>query len=277
MSDEPRAPEPVPGLARNNSLLIGAIAFVGGIAVTAGAIHYWPGSGLQPLVSPTPAVTAEAPPQPAPLPPGTDMATLSAREQELAARLDQLDLRLRQVDGSARTASAYATRAERLMLAFAVRRAIERGQPLGYLEPQLRQRFGETHGEAVGAIVRAAAEPVTLEDLRLALDTIAPRLTSGPSDSFWAHARRLLTDLVVLRQAESPSPRTSDRLRRARMALDHGQVEAALAEVVHLPGAANAENWVAAARRYIDARKGLAEIEKAALEAPPPVPAPGAN
>lgn len=275
MSDEPLAPEPVRGSAGKNSLLIGGIAFVGGIAATAAALQLWGTMGPEPVPEPTPvATTIEAPPfvRP-PLPPGTDMATLNAREQELAARLDQLDARLREVDSGSRVASAHATRAEQLMVAFAARRTIERGQPLNYLEPQLRARFGEKHGDAVAAILRAGEEPVTLEDLRLALDTIAPRLTSSPSDTLWAQARRLLTDLVVLRQAESPSPRTSDRLRRARRSLDQGQVEAALAEVVHMPGAANAESWVSAARRYIAARKGLAEIEKAALEAPTPVPA----
>lgn len=269
MSDEPFAP-PARGSARKNSLLVGGVAFVGGIAVTAAALQLWGPPSTRPLAGPTPAPAAlEAPATPPQLPPGTDMATLNARETELAARLDQLDARLRDIDGSARVASAHATRAERLLIVYAVRRTIERGQPLGYLEPQLRARFGEGHGEAVAAIVRAAAEPVTLEDLRLALDTIAPRLTSAPNDSVWGHVRRLLTDLVVFRQAESPSPRTSDRLRRARGALEQGQVEAALAEVAHLPGAANAEGWTSAARRYIDARKGLAEIEEAALDTPP--------
>jgi len=279
MSDEPLAPEPSAGGARNNGLLVGGVAFLGGIAATALALQLWSGPATQPTPESRPPTTLVQDQQPVvpPLPPGTDMATLNAREQELAARLDQLDLRLREVDGRARTASDYATRAERLMLAFAVRRMIERGQPLGYLEPRLRARFGEDHGEAVSAIVGAAADPVTLEDLRLALDTLAPRLTSGPSDSLWAQVRRMLGDLVVLRQAESPSPRTSDRLRRARRALDQGQVEAALAEVVHMPGASTAESWVGAARRYVAARKGLVEIEKAALETPAPAPAPGTS
>ena len=113
---------------------------------------------------------------------------------------------------------------------------------------------------------------MTLGDLRLALETIAPRLASGADDSMWMRVRRLLSDLVVLREADSPSPRTSDRMRRARLALDHGDVETALAEVVHMPGIASAESWVAAARRYIAARQGLLEIERAALEAPPATP-----
>lgn len=282
MSDEPLAPEPVRGTETRTHYLIGGLAFVGGIAVTAAAFQLAGGSG-DPRAAPSPAPIEATQPQPNPaaaLPPGTDIATLNAREQELAGKLDQLELRLRDVVGSARNASAYASRAEQLMIAAGVRRAIDRGQSLGPLEGQLRQRFGEDHGEAVGMILRASAEPVTLGDLRLALETIAPRLSSGADDSMWMRVRRLLGDLVVLRQAESPSPRTSDRLRRARLAIEHGDVEAALAEVVHLPGVASAESWIVAAKRYIAARQGLLEIERAALEAPsatPPAAAPVAR
>ncbi|ATY33180.1 hypothetical protein [Sphingomonas psychrotolerans] len=269
MSDEPFAPEPTRGAGTRSPYLIGGLAFAGGIAVTAAAFQLAGGIGA-PQPDPGPRIEA---PQPqanpaAALPPGTDIATLGAREQELAGKLDQLELRLRDISGSARNASSYASRAEQLLIAAAVRRAIERGQPLGPLEAQLRQRFAETRGEAVGMILRASAEPVTLGDLRLALETIAPRLASGADDSMWMSVRRLLSDLVVLRQTESPSPRTADRLRRARLALDHGDVEAALAEIVHLPGVASAQSWIVAARRYIAARQGLLDIERAALEAP---------
>ncbi|AQR74697.1 hypothetical protein [Sphingomonas sp. LM7] len=273
MSDEPLAPEPARGPETRTPYLIGGLAFVGGIAVTAAAFQLAGGIGSPRNAPVPPPIEATQPANPvASLPPGTDMATLGAREQELAGKLDQLELRLRDIDGSARNASSYATRAERLMIAAGVRRAIERGQPLGQLEGQLRRRFGEARGEAVGMILRASAEPVTLGDLRLALETIAPRLASGADDSMWMGVRRLLSDLVVLRQAESPSPRTSDRLRRARLALDHGDVETALAEVVHMPGMVSAESWIVAARRYIAARQGLLEIERAALEAPPATP-----
>ncbi|UZK65175.1 hypothetical protein [Sphingomonas sp. M1-B02] len=277
MSDETLAPEPAgPGFRTN--YLIGGLAFLGGIAVAAGAFQLVGDQPPAAVPAPAPSVSApQAPPTVAPaLPASTDIATLSAREQELAARLDALQLRLREVDRSARAASTYATRAEKMMIAVAVRRSIERGLPLGPLEPQLRQAFGEGHGDAVAAVLRGAAEPVTIEDLRLALDTIAPRLVSDPNDSLWGSVRRQLGDLIVLRQADSPSPRAADRLRRARRTLDEGQVEAALAEVAHLPGAASAESWVAAARRYISARDGLIEIERAAIEAVPATPPPAA-
>ena len=274
MSDETIAPPPRRNPLRSTSL-IGGVAFLGGMAVALGAVQL--GGGFAPRTpAPAAVVPSAAPAAPAiaALPPGTDIATLAAREQALAARLDQLDLRIRDVDGSARAASSYATQAERLMIAFAVRRAVERGQPLGTLENQLRARFAERQGEAVAAIVQVAAQPVTLEDLRLALETIAPRLGNGPDDSLWARARRMLGDMVVLRSVDSPSPRPSDRLNRARRALDAGDAEAALAEVAHMPGAANAESWTSAAKRYVAARHALTEIERAAMETPPAAPAP---
>jgi hypothetical protein len=282
MSDEPLAAPPTRGSGTRMHYAIGSLGFLGGVAVTAAAYQLAGGLPRPAAVPPPRAVSASQPVASAPaLPPGTDIATLNAREQALAGRLDALELRLRDIDASARGASGYATRAEQLLVAAAVRRSIERGQPLGPVEQQLRRRFGDTHREATGAILRAAADPVTIGELRVALDGIAPRLMTAPDDSLWMRARRLFGDLIVVRQASSDSPRPADRLRRARRALDEGQVETALAEVAHMPGVQNAESWVSAARRYTAARQGLIEIERAALDAPPgdapPIasPAPG--
>ncbi|MDB5694097.1 MAG: hypothetical protein JWO81_3160, partial [Alphaproteobacteria bacterium] len=64
----------------------------------------------------------------------------------------------------------------------------------------------------------------------------------------------------------------SDRLRRAERALDAGQVEVALLEVLRLPGRDNAQDWIALARRYVAARQALDTIETAALLEPPHAP-----
>ena len=269
MSDETLAPPPRTPWWRSASL-IGTIAFAAGMGVTIGAVGL--AGGLSPRELPTaplPSPSASAPATIPALPPGTDLATLAARETALAGKLDQIELRMRDADASSRGAAAYATRAERMMVVVATRRAIERGQPLGPLEGQLRLRFGEQSGDAVAAILRAAAQPATLEDLRLALDTLAPRLANDPRDGLWDRVRRMLGSLVVLRQADTPSPLPAERLRRARRALDRGDVEAALAEVAHMPGVSLAENWTSTARRYVAARNALAEIERAAMDLPP--------
>lgn len=271
MSDETFAPAAPRVPWWRSASLIGTIAFAGGIGVTIAAVGLAGGlSPRPPAPAPLPSPNASAQPVVPALPPGTDLATLSARETLLAGKLDQIELRLRDADGSARNAASYATRAERMLIVLATRRALERGQPLGPLEGQLKQRFGEHDGDAVAAILRAAAQPVTLEDLRLALDTLGPRLANDPGDSLWNRVRRMLGNLVVLRQADTPSPLPAERLRRARRALDRGDVEAALAEVAHMPGVAVAESWTGAARRYVAARAGLAEIERAAMDVPSP-------
>ena len=277
MSDETLAPPSRAPWWRSASL-IGTIAFVAGIGVTVGAVGLAGGLSPRPAPpAPLPTPEASAQPSVAAPPPGTDLATLYAREAMLAGKLEQIELRLRDSDASARNAASYATRAERMMVVFATRRAIERGQPLGPLADQLRLRFGESNADAVSAILRAAGQPATLEDLRLALDTLGPRLANDPKDGLWDRVRRMLGNLVVLRQADTPSPLPAERLRRARRALDRGDVEAALAEVAHMPGVALAENWTSTARRYIAARTALAEIERAAMAAPPPAPVPVAG
>jgi len=192
---------------------------------------------------------------------------LSAREKDLSTRLADLEARTANVDMNARAASGFATRAEGLMIAFAARRQIDRGQPLGFLEGQLRERFGASQGPAVGAIIQAAGEPVTIEDLRAGLDVIAPELTTGVIKDGWMGSfRRELGNLIVVHRADTPSPLPADRLTRARRMLQNGQVEAALAEVARMPGAAQGGRWINAARRYIGARQALDTIETAAIQ-----------
>ncbi len=194
-----------------------------------------------------------------------DPAALASREATLAGQLTALEARTAAVTSDAAMAAAQAGRAEGLMVAFAARRALDRGVGLGYLEEQLRNRFGAVQPRAVGAVIEASRQPVTLEDLRQGLDAIAPGMSSVSSEGWWTSLRRELGGLVVLRQAGTPSPRPADRLARARRLLEGGQVEAARAEVVRLPGAGDAGNWIEAADRYVTARHALDQIESAAI------------
>lgn len=248
---------------------VALLAFMAGLAVMAAGIHYFgdrwfgsrtaaPGGSAQPQ-----AVVRQAPM----LPSGTDVASLYAREIQLAQRIQLLEARLSNIDSDSRVASTFATRAEGLLVAFAARRALDRGLGLGYIEGQLRERFGAVEPRAVGYVIAASRQPVTLEDLRLALDTLAPDLTSGDADAGWGDTlRRELSDLIVLRDEGTPSPRPRDRLTRARRMLDAGQVEGALAEVARLPGAERASSWTDAARRFVDARAALNTIETIAIQ-----------
>lgn len=254
-------------------LAIAIVAFVIGLGLMAYAVRNTPGffvrSGTpaaapSPAAAPTPAAAAPSP---------TDLDTLALREAALTAQIANLEARVARTDGDSAQAAARAGRAEAILTAFAARRAIDRGAGLGYLEAQLRERFGATLPNDVNAVIRAARAPVTLEDLREGLNGAAPVLLSQKSD-WWAGIGSELRSLVVIHRAGTPSPLPSDRLARARRMIDMGNVDGALGEVRRLPGAGEAAGWIAAARRWIDARRALDTLEAAAITgaiAPPRV------
>ncbi|WP_241659685.1 hypothetical protein [Sphingomonas glacialis] len=218
-------------------------------------------NGQAPLVIVPSKATAAAP--------ALELAALSTREAALAAELDALEARAGTIDRDSQRASTYATRSQALMIAFAARRAIDRGLNLGFLEGQLRTRFAAVQPAAVATIIQAAREPVTLEDLRAGLDGVTPELLTGAaSNGWWQSLRDEFGHLIVLRRAGTPSPLPVDRVARARRLLEAGQVEAALAEVSRTPGVAQADRWTSAARRYVDVRRALDTIESAAILAP---------
>lgn len=195
---------------------------------------------------------------------------LASREAALDAKLNAIEARLTVADAASRDAAGNATRAERLLLATAVRRELNRGLPLGPLETLLHSQFDADQPQAVAVIIAAARQPVTLEDLRAALDTIAPTLSTGTMrDGVWPAVKRELSNLVVLRRESTPSPRPADRLTRTRRMLDAGNVEGAMAEVARLPGAVAATSWLEAAKRYVEARRALSRLELTALPATP--------
>lgn len=279
----PAAPR---GLGWRAGLALGLIAFLIGVGLAAFVLSgYGRGGEAKPVATVTLPVGANGQPPVVIVPsktaaavPSIDLAALSSREAELAAKLGDLEAREGAIDRDTLRASTYATRSEGLMVAFAARRALDRGLSLGFLEQPLRDRFAASQPAAVATILQAAHAPVTLEDLRAGLDGVAPELMTGAASSgWWQSLRRELGTLVVLRKAGTPSALPVDRVARARRLLEAEQVEAALAEVSRTPGAASVERWTSAARRYIDARRALDAIETAAILAPgvDAAPAPG--
>lgn len=193
----------------------------------------------------------------------------------LAVRVADLEQRLSRITLEAASASGNASRAEGLLVAFAVRRALDRGLSLGYLDAQLRLRFGDDQPNAVKTIIETSREPVTLEQLRAELDALSPHLVgrSEGSGSLWTGLRRELSELFVVRPAGTLSTRASERLDRARRYLAGGQVDKAIEEVQAMPGAAAANDWLIDARRYHEARRALDLIETAAILEPRDSPA----
>lgn len=250
-----------------------ALVLVGAAAAVWALGHYQPAArflGILPaepsiLLTPKPVVTNPQP-QSAPSAPA---AQIQADEQKIA----DLEHRLGRVENAAAAAQGSAGRADALVIAFAARRAIDRGVALGYLENLLVEHFGADHRAAVGTIITASHEPVRLDDLVAQFAVLGPDLRrGGPEDNWWTNFKRSLGDLVQIHSADRPASNPEARYERARQRLVAGDVEQALAETMRLPGAVRAGNWAAKARRYIAAHRALDEIESAALM-PSPRPA----
>lgn len=195
-------------------------------------------------------------------------ATPSGRA--LDVRVAELENRLSLINVQAQEASGNAGRAEGLLIAFAARRALDRASALGYLEGQLQLRFGAAQPNAVATIVRAARNPVTMDQLRATLNDIGPSLIAGRAadEGFFSALTREASELVVIQQQGSTSQSPSQRLQRAQRYLEAGRVEAALAEVERLPGRNKAAAWLSKARLYAEARQALDIIESAAILEP---------
>ncbi|CAN5400425.1 hypothetical protein BH10PSE12_BH10PSE12_14190 [soil metagenome] len=193
----------------------------------------------------------------------------AATQDLLGVRIAELEDRLTRITVEAQAASGNAARAEGLLVAVAARRSLDSGTPLGYIEGQLRLRFGQAQPRAVATIINAAREPVTLVDLQSELDDIGPHLTGNPpGSSWWTALSREARELVIIRKAATPSRLPDRAYRRARQLLETGRVDDALAEVERLPGRDTADRWMQMARRYREARRALDLIETAAILEP---------
>ena len=204
----------------------------------------------------------------APAAPPPLAAPATAPDPMLADRLAEIQDKVDGIEDQARAATGDASRAEGLLVAFAARRALDRGSELGYIEALLRQRFGQSQPQAVAMILSASHQPVTLPDLQNGFDAISPILaTNGGASgqSWWAGFRQQVAGLVVVRRVGEPSAQPADRVARAERMLEGGQVDGALAEILRLPDHDVATKWVVMARRYLAGRGALDRIETAAL------------
>jgi hypothetical protein len=187
---------------------------------------------------------------------------LDSRVAAMEQRLSKLDLQLQ-------AASGNAARTEGLLVAFAARRAVERGAPLGYLADQLQLRFGEAHPKSVRTIVDFSHDPVTLDQLVARLQGLEPELVKAPKDEgaiSWLG--REISGLFVIRRASTPSPEPQRRIDRAQLFLESGRIDPAIAEVKNLPNAQEAADWLSDAQRYAAARQALDMLETTAILEP---------
>ena len=180
-------------------------------------------------------------------------------------RLAAAEQRLARLDLQAQAAAGNAARAEGLLIAFATRRAVERGAELGYLADQLRLRFSDQWPNAVNTIIAFSREPVRIDNLTARLDGLGPQLVQSNQGMSWNRLKRELGELFVIRRESTPSPQPERRLERARIALEQGRYQNAIDEIRGMPGAQEAESWIADAERYRDAMAALEVIETAAV------------
>lgn len=198
---------------------------------------------------------------------------------DYAARLAGIEARLSNVENATQQAQGSAGRADNLLVAFAARRAIERGAPLGYLEPLLIQRFGTRNQGAVTTVISSGRQPDTLDQLTGDFQGLRERVEGpAPDEGLWTGFKRELGSLVAIRRADRPSPSPAARYGRALDALRSGKVAVALAETLRMPGAGRPEvqAWIDRARRMASVDAALDQLESQALiGGAPSGPAPG--
>lgn len=256
------------GVFRN--LVIFALLLFGfGLVAALWAVMH--SKSVQDLIFPAPQSEDVMPNTPIASAAKVPVGTLSDAE----ARMALLESRLARAEGIAATAYDDAARAERLLILVATRRALDRGQPLGFLEAALQRNFGADNAADVGIILAGARQPVTLNQLLADLDTQASRL-SGPELDGPVHREiwRKLSTLVVVRKSDEPSQSPTSKVQRARAALQLDHVNSAIAELSTLPAAYEAKPWLDKARRYARVRAALDKLEMLTLSggsAPVPV------
>ncbi len=250
------------GLSWSARLLIGlCLLIAGAAAATWGLARYDTAARFLGVAKPPKAPVAlnnaadASPPQ----------ATQSGAAQD-DERLRTLEARLAQLESATQRAEGSAGRADALLVAFAARRAIDRGVALGYLEPLLVDRFGRAHPSAVSTIITGARSPVRLTELVDGYDQLGSVLSSGNANQGLLQGiRRELASLVEVRHEGTPSQKPGARYQRAASQLAAGEVDAALAETMRMPAAAKAGPWIDKARRYVSVHRSLDEIESSAL------------
>jgi hypothetical protein len=248
------------GVKIRTIIMLLLFAFVGGIILAGWVLNHYS------LFAFGKAVTAPAPAAAQSLPaPATAAPVIPTAATQ---RVDALEGRMSQINADALAASGSATRAEGMLVAFAARRAIDSGAPLGYVEDQLRMRFGGTQPQAVNTILVASAQPVTLGTLQSELKSLGSSLTMPQGGGVVARVEREFAELFVLRKEGTVSPAPTQKLKRAIAAADAGNIAGAVAEVQTMPGAGLAKDWLTKARNYIAAHKALDIIERSALMVP---------
>lgn len=195
--------------------------------------------------------------------------TNAVNDQLINERVNNIDDRLSRIDVQNQQTSNDAIRTESMLVAFAARRAVDRGAPLGYLKNELRLKFGKTNPNDVAAIITAGELPVRLSVLQNQLETATEILMTPDSDATaWEKFKKEISELFVIREAGSQQLQPNRQLARIKTALADRDVQTAIAEMKQMPGASKAQKWIDLANRYVQVQNALDSIEKTAIAMP---------
>ncbi|MCJ2188988.1 MICOS complex subunit MIC60 [Novosphingobium beihaiensis] len=265
--------------SRSITLFAALLAFVLGAALVAWAASRGYLSSVLTAPEPQETATTLAEPAdeaavedeaPAKTPPETTAAQMAAISS-VEGRLALLEDRISRLDFQTDAASGNAARAEGLLIAFAARRMIDRGEPLSYVADQLKLRFMNAQPRAVETIIAFSQNPVTIDELSARLEALSPELTGTGSESkksLWERAGTELSSLFVIRRDAAALVSPSARIDRAKVMLTARRMTNAIAEVERLPGAQQAQTWITDARRYEDTQHALDLLETTAMLEP---------
>ncbi|MCM8558039.1 MICOS complex subunit MIC60 [Sphingomicrobium sediminis] len=268
-------------MSLSRRILLGLILLLAGFALAIYLVSNWD-TGARWLGLERAEITTEAGGEPAPPPPDAIAPSRLLAEEEgtptppdpvaeaeaeaIPAPAGDITDRVASLERALIRAEGSAGRADGLLVAFAARRAIERGLPLGYLEPLLVDRFGNNHEAAVAQIIRGSRDPILLKSLVEQYETLGSELRAPPPDAgVGERISRWFGSLITVYDASQPNPRPRARYERALVDLRLGNVDSALAETMRLPGADAAADWVARARSYVATQNALDQVEAAAL------------
>lgn len=270
------SPPPVRTRSRSVTLFAALLAFILGAALVAWAASHGYLSRMLPMPDnqETAAVLAEPEDEPTAPAPAVAITAAPTAEQMAAlgsveGRLAMLEDRLSRADFETQAASSNATRAEALLIAFAARRMIDRGEPLSYVADQLRLRFMDAQPHAVDTIIAFSRNPVTLDELTARLEALSPDLTQTSAKlSLWERARAEMSSMFKVHRESPELVSPAARIGRARTMLTARRIDPAIDEVERLPGAEAANTWVVDARRYRDVQRALDLLETTAMLEP---------
>jgi hypothetical protein len=258
---DPSLPSPKAASNWKRKLILPLLFFTTGVGAAGwGVTQTEFGRSLTGLQPPAPITIA---PRPTPTPPN------SVAPDQASRRIAELEDSLaRARSGGTVSSAGGSSRAEGLLLAFAARRALELGLPLGSFEQELAAHFGTAQPHLVAAVVAAAHTPITLATLQLELTRLTPQLAGTQGTGMWERVTNGFSNLVSVRRGGDVTQDPKLLLDQARIAMSTGNVDAALQAISRMPNRAVAADWMTSARRYSEAQRALTALEKSSLEGP---------